>query len=178
MLKTVLIIQGCFRCCWVVLAQSQGLFLLLTPPYRQRGWGCTVRRGHSWNSQSQLTQGILQPIWCHDQHIKEKRCCLSYQLTTGVLEPCFPGDTWAPACVWEVVNEFLIFLYLHAQLLLYLLNCLYLNPLVLSFSLFWFSPPSHGSSEQAAVWRWLRWNTQLLVQLSSNFPTLHISTYM
>jgi len=42
-------------------------------------------------------------------------------------KPCFPGDDRTPACRWEVVNEFLILLCLHEQLLLYLLNCLYLS---------------------------------------------------
>ena len=65
------------------------------------------------------------------------------------MEPCFPGDGWTPACPREVVTEFLVLLCLCAWLLLYLLNCLYLNPQVLSLSLFRFSPPSHcrGVSE-------------------------------
>ena len=70
-----------------------------------------------------------------------------------VMEPCFPGDGCTPACRWEVGNEFLVLLCLHVWLLLYLLNCLYLNPRVFSLLLFRFSPPSHwGGSERAAVW--------------------------
>ena len=64
--------------------------------------------------------------------------------------PYFPGDGWTPACRWEVVNEFLVLLCLHAWLLLYLLTCLYLNPRVFSLFLCRFSPPSHqgGVSER------------------------------
>ena len=66
------------------------------------------------------------------------------------MEPCFPGDGWTPACRWEVVNEFLVLFCLHAWLLLYLLNCLYLNPRVFSLLPFWFSPPSHRGGEWAS----------------------------
>ena len=66
------------------------------------------------------------------------------------MEPCFSGDGWTPACWWEVVNEFLALLCLHMWLLLYLLNCLYLNPCVFSLLLFWFSPPSHWGGERAS----------------------------
>ena len=59
------------------------------------------------------------------------------------MEPCFPGDGWARACQWEVVNKFLVLLCLCAHLFLYLLNCLYPNPQVFSLLSFWFSPPSH-----------------------------------
>lgn len=59
------------------------------------------------------------------------------------MRPSFPGDGWTPACPWQVRNEFLGLLCLPVQLLLYLLNCLYLNPWV-------FSPSSTegGLSEQ------------------------------
>ena len=77
------------------------------------------------------------------------------------MEPCFPGDGWTPAYQWELVNEFLVWLCLRAQLLLYLLNCLYLNPWVFSLLLFWLSPPSH--CEGVSKWLcgpscWLRLN--------------------
>ena len=69
------------------------------------------------------------------------------------MEPCFPGDGWTPACPWEVVNEFLVLLCLHARLLLYLLNCSYLNPWVLhSFPIL---PPSlwvRGSEQLRGAW--------------------------
>ena len=35
------------------------------------------------------------------------------------MEPCFPGNGWTPACLWEVVDAFLILLCLSTQLLLY-----------------------------------------------------------
>ena len=72
------------------------------------------------------------------------------------MEPCFPGDGWIPACWWGAVNEFLILPCLSEQLLLYLLNCLYLNPWVFSLSPFRFSPSSHqwGVSERLSC-AWL-----------------------
>lgn len=42
-------------------------------------------------------------------------------------EPWFPGNGKS-TCQWEEVNDFLFLLSLHAQLLLYLGNCLYLSP--------------------------------------------------
>ena len=59
----------------------------------------------------------------------------------GMAEPCFPGIGWTPACPWEVVKEFLLLPCLHIELLLYLLNCLYLKPRVFSVLVFLFSPP-------------------------------------
>ena len=58
------------------------------------------------------------------------------------MEPCSPGGGRTPACPQEVVNGFLVLLCLLARLLLYLLNCLYLNPPVFSLLLFHLSPPS------------------------------------
>lgn len=43
--------------------------------------------------------------------------CLSKQLV-GVLMPHFPENGWTPACQWDVLNEFLFLLCLHAQLVL------------------------------------------------------------
>ena len=57
-----------------------------------------------------------------------------------VIEPCFPGDGWTPACRWEVVTEFLILLCLCMWLLFCLLNWFYLNPWLFSLLLFWPSP--------------------------------------
>lgn len=45
-----------------------------------------------------------------------------------VLRPCFPGTGWTSACRWEVMNKFLFLRCLRTQLLLFLLNCLYLGP--------------------------------------------------
>lgn len=66
------------------------------------------------------------------------------------------GDIWRdsvcllkkPLCTiglalgWEVVNRFIVLLSSRAQFLLYLINRLYLNLLVLTLLSFWFCPPS------------------------------------
>ena len=138
-------------------------FLLLTPHHLTgkeaegaQGFG----RGHSWDSWPQLTKGISHTMWHHAQHIKlEKKeggdvrsggVCLPKPLLC-VMEPCFPGDGWTPACRWEAVNQFLGLLCLRVQLLLYPLNCLYLNPQVFSLLPLQFSPLSwcwRGISER------------------------------
>ena len=64
---------------------------------------------------------------------------------------------------WEVVHEFLVFLYLHTQLLLYLLNRLYLNSWVYSILLLWFSPPS---DQGGWVSKWLS-SAELLAGVNS-----------
>jgi len=50
------------------------------------------------------------------------------------------------------MNEFLVLLCSCGRLLLYLLNCLYLNPQVFAFILLIFSPIPLGGSEGVAVW--------------------------
>jgi len=70
----------------------------------------------------------------------------------------FPSNCYAwrsPAFLEmaEAVRELLVFLCLHAQPLLYLLKCLYLNPGAFSLLPSWLSAPSHrGGSEQVALW--------------------------
>lgn len=76
-------------------------------------------------------------IWEHVEW-----CDSSSQVTVILMEPFFSGDGWTPGCPWEGVNEFLDLLCLCTWLLLYLLNCHYLNSQVLSLLSFWFSPPS------------------------------------
>ena len=114
-------------------------FLLLTPPHQQIGWGCT----RSWEG-TQL--GQLTPTDPRDipDHMMS---CLAYKaggrrrkggtfrITAIVSQVTVTRDgallSWRclkPACRWEVVNEFLVLLCLRVWLLLYLLNCLYLNP--------------------------------------------------
>jgi len=57
---------------------------------------------------------------------------------------------------WEVVNEFLVLLWLHMQLLLFLLNCLYYDPRKFSPSFYFFSPsPVRGEREKVSVFFWL-----------------------
>lgn len=60
-----------------------------------------------------------------------------------VREPCFPGNGWTSACLLEAVHEFLIAICSDTQLLLYVLNCLYLNPHVFSLLPFQFFPQTH-----------------------------------
>ena len=136
-------------------------FLLLTPPHQRLGWGYT----RSWEATQlgQRTPTDQRDIPYHMTSCSAYRAggrrrkggdiwsdgiCLP-KSPLRVTEPCFPGDGWAPACRWEVVNEFLVLLCLRAQLFLYLLNCLYLSPRVFSLLLFRFSPPSQqgGMSE-------------------------------
>jgi len=160
--KTVLMTQGCFSCCWATLTQNRGLFCSsLCPVSEWAGGAQGVGRGHSRDSWPHLTKGIFHSMWHHAQHVKLGKEAgrgggrwewwhLASQVTGHVMEPCFPGDGWTPACQREVVKEFLVLLCLCAQLLLYLLNCLYLNPQVLSLLPLWFSPPLHweGVSKQ------------------------------
>ena len=151
-LKTVLIIQGCFRYCWAALTQSQGLFC--SPPHQRAGWGCT--RSWEGTQPGQLTPTAQRDIPYHRTPCSAYKAggrrrkggtlgvmafCLPKQLLHA-MEPCFPRGGWTPACRWEAANEFLALLCLCAQLLLYL-NCLYLNLRVFSLLLFWSSPPSH-----------------------------------
>lgn len=56
------------------------------------------------------------------------------------MEPCFPGNVCTSAWWREEVSKFLILFWLHSQFLLYLLNCLCLNPQVLSLLPFSSSP--------------------------------------
>lgn len=56
--------------------------------------------------------------------------------------PCFPVNGWPSACQCEVVDEFLILLCLHMQLLRYLPNCLCFDPWVFSLLRFQFSDSS------------------------------------
>lgn len=49
------------------------------------------------------------------------------------------GSVWTCTCWWEVGDECLL-LCMCTQLLLYLLNCLYLNPKVVSLLPFWLTP--------------------------------------
>ena len=70
-LKTVLITQGCFRYCWAVLTQSQGLFCFSPHPTSEQAGGAQeAGRGHSRDSWPQLTKGIVHTIGCHAQLIK------------------------------------------------------------------------------------------------------------
>lgn len=114
-------------------------------------------RGHSQDNWPQITRGIFHTIWHHVQHItweKKKKgreirsdnVCLP-KSPLYVMEPWFPEDGWTPACSGEGVNEFVFWLCMSMQLLLYLLKILSLNPQV--FLLLPFIPPREN--EQTAV---------------------------
>lgn len=128
MLKTI--IQGWFSCCWAVFAQRQVLFHLSTYSISEKSWAAEeVVRGHIWESWPQQIKGYLRPYvscsLCKPGRRRRKgnhsdQCvCLPKSLVRGT-EPCFPGDDWTSACLWEVEDEFLDALPFHAQLLLLL----------------------------------------------------------
>ena len=87
-LKTVLIIQGCFRYCWAALTQSQGLFC--SPPHQRAGWGCT--RSWEGTQPGQLTPTAQRDIPYH------RTPCSAYKAggrrrkggTLGVMAFCLP----------------------------------------------------------------------------------------
>ena len=96
--------------------------LLLTPPHQRAGWGCRS----SWEG-TQLWE--LTPAGQRDfpyrtvsrsaykaggkkeegGNVQNYSTCLP-QSPLHVMEPCFPGDGWTPACPWEALNEFLVLL--------------------------------------------------------------------
>lgn len=80
----------------------------------------------------------------------------------------FPGDGWTPAWQWEVVNKFLLLLFLYVWLLLSLINCPYLNPGVFLLSIFWFSFPSHCGES------WASGNVVLSCHLGLNHDRFYV----
>lgn len=81
------------------------------------------------------------------------RAILFAQETIMHYETCFSQSGCTSAHRWELADQFLGLLCLHAQLLLYLVNCLYLNPQTLMLLPSQISPPScSGESERTAVW--------------------------
>lgn len=109
MLKTALIIQGC----WTAVAE-QGLHRAkdISAPHM------TSKEAESaqgeWTQQGQLTQlttETLQTIWHYGEEggdIQNDGACLPTS-PLHTMEPCFRGDT----CPWEVGNEYLVLLGLH-----------------------------------------------------------------
>jgi len=130
-------------------------FLLLVLPHQQVGWGCTRSREGTQSGQPTPAGQTDMPYGmtsCSAYKVGARRRKKGDVQSDGVclpksplhmMEPCCPGDGWTSACHWEAVNEFLVLLCLCAHLLLYPLNCLYLNPQIFSFLLFQLSPPSH-----------------------------------
>ena len=153
-LETVLITQGCVSSCWAGLTQRQGLCCCSHLPTSEEAGGARgAGRGHSRDSCPQLTPGMFQTIWRRAQHRElgeeggRGGCWEWRRLSAQVTVTCdgaLLSWRWLDTCLpWEVLNEFLGLLCLCAWLLLYLLNCLYLNPWVFSLLCFQFSPPSH-----------------------------------
>lgn len=81
-----------------------------TPPARTLGGAHGFWRGHIWDSQPQVTKGIIQTMQHRAQHIEpeeeggrrghlEQWCFSSH-----VMELCFSGDAWTPICPWEAGN--------------------------------------------------------------------------
>lgn len=104
-LEALLIIQGNFPFCWTILMQSQGLFCLSHPPPASR---------------------LHVPSWVKDEgwRMKEEM----FPVVVFVL-PSHCHVWWSPAVLevaehWEVVNELLVLLCLHVQLLVSLLRWL------------------------------------------------------
>ena len=110
-----------FCCCWVMFVLSQELFTFSGPASERAGGAWETGRGYSQDSWPEPAKEVFH--WHYG-------ICLP-EAPLHVLEPCFPGDGRAPACPWEAVHGSLVLLCLRARLLLYLLNCSYLNPRVL-----------------------------------------------
>lgn len=99
----------------------------------------------------QLTKGIFQTVLQHAQHIKMgeegrggmgqcESLHLSSQLTFTHGRALLSWWWLNIACWYEVMNEFLALLCLHTGFLLYLMDCLCLNPLISSLLVCIFSP--------------------------------------
>lgn len=164
-LDAVLIMHGCFSYGQAGPPKVKSFLLLISHHLEWAVSAQGVGKGHSQDSSIQLIQGISQIIWHHDQHIKwEKKkenvwragffFFLSQVIFTrdGVL---FPWG-WLNSCQAMKGWEWIILLCLHIWLLLYLLNCLYLNPELPLFSLlpFQLSPPCQWR-EWVALWGWV-----------------------
>ena len=151
-MRIILITHWCFRCCWAVLTQSEGLFCFSPhPTSEQSGDAQEAGRGHSQDSWPQLTRGIFHTIWCHAHRRKNRGSWLG----DG---DCCSGMGWASISRWwtncTVHCLFCVFYYYYCFLFL----CC---PIKLSLS----QPMSSnflpvlilillvgGRSEQAAAW--------------------------
>lgn len=62
-MRIILILQGCFSCCWAVLMLSQGPFCSSCCPVSKKAGGCKkARKRHNQDSQLQTVQ---RDILCH-----------------------------------------------------------------------------------------------------------------
>lgn len=104
-------------------------------------------RGHTPTEQRDITDYVT---WCSAIKLMRRKrgnvwsneICLPKSLF-HVMEPC---SGWAPAQIWDTVNEFFVLLCLCAQLQLY--------PWAFSPLLIQLFPPSHWDTEWAGVWGW------------------------
>lgn len=158
-LKTAVITQGCFCCCWTELTQRQDLFCLLYCPTSvgpQNSLGmCKNLRGDAartadpkWLTGYSRPYGITFSIYSWGKK-KGGGGSEWWGLSSQVAATCdraLLSWEWLNTCLplrsgkWSLV-------------FLYLLNCLYLNPPVLSyFTLLILSHILHRDGEQMAAW--------------------------
>ena len=116
-LKTVLVTQGCFNYCQVVLTQGQGLFCF--SPRSTSEWAGGAQeagRGHGQDSWPKLTTGISQTIWHHAQHIKPEEgggrvgCLEGWRLPsqgTIMHDGALLSWTWLNTCLLMGSNEWI-----------------------------------------------------------------------
>ena len=147
-LKTVLIIQRCFSHCWAVLTQSQGLFCFSPHPTSEWAEGAQeAGRGHKPGQLSPTDQWDVpyHTTSCSADKVGGRRRKRRDVWSDG---DCLPKSPWwspaflavpehLPASGKEWMNSLLC---LCVQLLLYLLNRLYLSPRVFSLSHSWIYP--------------------------------------
>lgn len=86
-----------------------------------------------------------------------------------VVRPCFTESNGISTCKWETGNKFLILFCLYTELLIHLLNFLYLVPHLSTFILL-SSPPMGKEGEQRAVWMLGCWPGS--AQRSHTFDTI------
>ena len=146
-----------------MLTQRQGLSCF--SPHQRVGCGCTrswerTRPGQLTTSDQRDTPDrtmSCSAIKAGGRRRKER------PEGFGVMAFIFPSHryTWRSpaflgmaACRWKMLNEFLALLCLCVWLLLYPLNCLYLNPRFCTFALLILSPIPPWGSKRAAAWGW------------------------
>lgn len=106
-----------------------------------------VGKEHNWDSWHKLMQEILCQVTYSAKKATRKKERVHVGLSSfssqvlRVMEPCSPGEDWTLPCPWEMMNEFLALPSLGTQLLLSLLNYLFVNLWLDVFSPFWFAQP-------------------------------------
>ena len=119
-------------------------FLFVTLSHQQVSWGCT----RNWEG---THLGQLTPTEQRDFTYRIMSCSalkaggkkeeggtfrvMAFVVPINCMHDSFTVDGWTSTCWREAVNEFLVLVCLHTQLLGSLFNCLYLIPPVFSFTL-------------------------------------------